>query len=267
MAARPAGATILELRADLVFNGEREVLSGIDWTVRQGEHWAIVGPNGSGKSTLLRVAAGELWPSRGRVVLFGKTLGTTDLSELRTAIGIVSTAVAARLPPDLDARTQAATGFAVSIGIGWRGITDEQLRAADAALEAVGARGLADRPYGRLSQGEQQRVLIARALVRKPALLLLDEPCAGLDPVARERFLRDLATLREAPSAPSLVFVTHHLEEIPEFVTHALALREGTSVASGAVDQVLTSKVMSDVFGQDCSVARAGGRWELRTSR
>jgi len=255
--------TILDLRVDSLVRDGTEILREVAWTVRRGEHWALVGPNGSGKTTLLQILAGYLWPTRGRVTVLGRRFGETDLRELRKAVGVVSSALVGWLPADLDARTMVATGFEASIGLPWVPITAAQRAAAEAALAAIGAAALADRPYGVLSQGEQQRVMIGRALVHRPALLVLDEPCGGLDPVARERFLRDLATLAASASAPSIVLVTHHLEEIPSFVTHALALRDGAAAAAGPVGDVLTPPVMTRVFGVPCAVERRAGRWTL----
>jgi iron complex transport system ATP-binding protein len=254
---------VLDLRIERLARERHVLLHDIAWTVRRGEHWAIVGPNGSGKTTLVRVLAGYLWPSRGEVTVLGQRFGEIDVRELRKAIGIVSSSLVEWLPPDLDARATVATGFEASLGGGHAPIGDSQLRRADDALSAVGAAAIAARPYGVLSQGERQRVMIARALVHEPALLILDEPCAGLDPVARERFVNDLATLITSGRAPSLVLVTHHLEEIPPRITHALALRSGTAVASGPLTDVLTEPVMSRVFDARCSVRRDGARWSM----
>lgn len=254
---------ILDLRVDSLARDGVELLRDVRWTVRRGEHWALVGPNGSGKTTLLRILAGYLWPTRGGATVLGRRFGETDVRELRKAIGVVSSALVGWLPAELDALTMVATGFEASIGLPWLPITAAQRAAATDALASIGAAALAERHYGVLSQGEQQRVMIARALVCRPALLVLDEPCGGLDPVARERFLRDLAALARSAAGPAIVLVTHHLEEIPPFVTHALALRAGEAAASGPIADVLTAPVMREVFGVPCAVERRGGRWVL----
>jgi len=250
---------ILDLAIESLVRGGQQVLRDIRWTVRRGEHWAIVGPNGAGKTSLLQILAGYLWPSRGSVVVLGARFGETDLRALRKAIGVVSSALDALQPVDLDAATVVASGFEASIGMPWNGVTSEQRAAADRALSAVGAAQLASRELGTLSQGERQRVLIARALVHEPALIVLDEPCAGLDPVARERLLADLAVLAAHRSAPAVVLVTHHLEEIPPFVGHALVLAEGRRIASGPTALALTSATMTEAFGVTCDV-RPDGR-------
>ena len=256
-------ARILDLRIDSLMREGVEVLHDLEWSVGRGEHWALVGPNGSGKTTLLRILAGYLWPTRGSVTVLGERFGETDVRELRKRIGVVSSALVGWLPADLSARTMVATGFEGSIGLPWVSISATQRAAAEAALVAMGAASIADRAYGVLSQGEQQRVMIARALVHRPALLVLDEPCGGLDPFARERFLGDLANLVTAPGHPAVVFVTHHLEEIPAFVTHALALRTGARIASGLVADVFVSSVLSRTFGARCIVTQREGRWTL----
>lgn len=239
---------VLDLRIEGLWTVERSILGRVEWCIRRGEHWAIVGPNGAGKTTLLRVLAAELWPSRGRVAVLGKAFGKDDLNELRQRVGVVSTATADRIPPWEIARTIVdPDGSGLAAG----------------ALASLGAGHLADRSFETLSQGECQRVLIARALARRPALLLLDEPCAGLDPVARERFLADLGALAARRDSPSLVLVTHHIEEIPPFVGHLLAVRDGNVVASGPIDRVLTDAVMERTFDVACRVEREHGRWRL----
>lgn len=257
------GAAVLDLRIRSLVRDTREVLRDVSWTVSRGEHWVVLGPNGAGKSTLVQVLAGYLWPSAGSVAVLGQEFGGTDLRALRKAIGVVSSSLAAWLPRELDGLTTVATGFEAAVGLPWVPITDDQRAAALAALTAISAGHLAVRTYGTLSQGEQQRVMIARALVHRPALLVLDEPCAGLDPVARERFVRDLSALA-ARSRCSLVLVTHHLEEIPACATHALVLGAGRVVASGPLADTVTSRVLSEAYGVPCDVVTlAEGRLTL----
>ncbi len=262
-AGPPTGPHVLELEIETLHTPEREILGRIDWTIRRGEHWAIVGPNGAGKTTLLRVLAGYLWPSRGRVAVLGRRFGAYDLRELRREIGVVSTVIVDRLPAWETAQTVVETGFEGSTAVPNAELNGTHRARAREALAATGAETVAGREFATLSQGERQRVLISRALVGRPALLLLDEPCAGLDPVARERFLADLGRLAARGDAPSLVLVTHHVEEIPPFVTHLLAINAGRVVAGGAIGETLTSEVMGETFGLPCRVERGGGRWRL----
>ena len=244
-----------------------EILSEVRWTIREGEHWALLGPNGSGKTTLLRILAAQEWPSQGSVEVLGKRFGQFDLRELRKRIGLVSAALEPRIPGGEQAREVVLSGLEASIGLS-RAFTPEEERRALSALEAVGAGHLAPRRFGVLSQGERQRVLIARALIHRPPLLVLDEPCEGLDPLARERLLDDLGRLAERRDAPTLVLVTHHLEEIPPFVSRALLLAAGRAVAEGRVEEVLTDAHLTRAFGAPCEVAVAPGRrYSLRFVR
>jgi iron complex transport system ATP-binding protein len=243
------------------------ILRDIRWTIRAGEHWAVLGPNGSGKTTLLRILSAYEWPTEGQVEVLGKRFGRYDLRELRKQIGIVSSALEPRIPPREDAVAVVLSGFDASIGLA-RNFTPDEDRRALAALEALGAGHLAMRRFGVLSQGERQRVLIARALIHRPPLLILDEPAEGLDPLARERLLEDLERFSARRDAPTIALVTHHLEEIPPFVTHALLLAGGSAIAEGRVEDVLTDENLSRAFGVPCEVVRQPGRrWSLRFAR
>jgi iron complex transport system ATP-binding protein len=235
----------------------RPILEDVRVRIERGQHWALVGPNGCGKSTLLQIISGDLWPSVGVVRVLGGEYGRVDKREHRKRIGLVSAALFMTLPPGDLAVEVAASGIHAMIGK--LGAPDAaELERGHRALERVSASGWAHKPYGVLSQGERQRVMIARALVNEPALLILDESCSGLDPVSREAFLQDLGRLHREPHGPTQIHVTHHLEEIPPFVTHALVLREGRVVAAGEVDGVFTSECLSAAFGAECHVARTG---------
>lgn len=227
---------------------DRPILENVHWRIVRGEHWALVGANGSGKSTLLSIISGDLWPSAGVVRVLGAEYGTVDKREHRKQIGVVSAAMFTTLPPFDTATQVAASGIRAMIGrLGPE--TPEDLARARRALSRVRADDCAAKPYGVLSQGEKQRVMIARALINEPSLLVLDEPCSGLDPAARERFLSDLTHLSHEADGPTQIHVTHHLEEIPELVTHALVLRQGRVLASGRAPGVLTSDCLSEAFG------------------
>lgn len=248
----------------------RPILEDVRFRIARGEHWALVGPNGCGKSTLLSIVSGDLWPSVGIVRVLGAEYGRVDKREHRKRIGVVSSALFTHLPLQDRAVEIAASG--IHARIGKLGAPDPaELQRGWRALERVSATEWAEKPYGVLSQGEKQRVMIARALVNDPDLLILDESCSGLDPVSREAFLADLARLALEPSGPTQIHVTHHLEEIPAFVTHALVLREGRVVAQGPVAGVLTSECLSAAFGAECHVAVLGEggvrRYRLTVSR
>ena len=241
-----------------------EILHEVRWTISKGEHWVLLGPNGSGKTSLLRILAAYEWPSQGDVEVLGEKFGRFDLRELRKRIGLVCAALAPRFPDWDDARSIVLSGIDAAIGRSRKFSPDEERRAL-AALEALAAAHIARRPFGALSEGERQRVLIARAFLPAPALLVLDEPCEGLDPLARERLLEDLARFAARPGAPTMVLVTHHLEEIPPFVSHAMILANGGVVATGPVEEVVTTAHLSRAFGVPCEVkVEPSRRYSLR---
>ena len=269
MAGLTGGLPIVReiLRVDNVCfhrNGRR-ILDRICWNVNEGEHWALLGANGSGKTTLLKIVTGYEWASEGSLHVFGKHFGETDIRALRRHVGWVSASIEQRLPARDRSIEVVLSGIDASLGL-YRLYDDAEMAAARGALASVGAEELGDRPFGILSQGEQQRVLIARAFVAKPALLLLDEPCVGLDPAARLRFLADLARLSALPEAPPLIHVTHHIDEIGPWVNRVLVLSHGRVLASGTPERVLTSETLSEAFSARCTVLTVDGRYRLEVN-
>lgn len=245
-----------------VARGSNRLLDGVSWRVEPRQHWAILGPNGCGKTSLLKTLTGYLTPSSGSLQLLGKTYGRTDWRDLRLQIGIVSSALQSGVPADEPALETVISGRYAQLDL-W--IKPRQRDTADARrwLTFVEGAALADRPWGYLSQGERQRVLIARALMAEPRLLILDEPCAGLDPIAREHFLGFIEALARKPKGPALILVTHHVEEITPAFSHALVLRAGRVVASGPRGRVVTSRVLSTAFGAPLRLSRRGPRLTL----
>ncbi len=239
------------------------ILSDVSWTITEGRNWALLGPNGCGKTTLLKVIAGYEWPTTGEVRVLGETFGKTDIRLLRMRIGWVSSSLLHRFPPQDSALKIAVSGLEASVGL-WRDFTAAELDAAHAALKAAGATGIANRDWNVLSQGERQRVLIARALIGKPALLILDEPCAGLDPAARESFLEDLERLTEHEGAPTILFVTHHVEELRPFVTDVLMLRDGRALVVGSTRDVIDSENITQLYGRECRIKKTTDRYSLQ---
>lgn len=245
----------------------RTLVGPVTWQVELDERWVVLGPNGAGKTSLLRMAAAEVHPTSGTANLLGETLGRVDVTELRPRIGLSSAAVASRIPVD-----EKVSDLVVSAGYAvlgrWRERYDDidTERAVD-MLETLGAEHLSDRTYGTLSEGERKRVLIARALMTDPELLLLDEPAAGLDLGGREELVERLGDLAADPDAPAMVLVTHHVEEIPPGFTHALLLKEGEVVGQGLLENVLTADNLSKAFSQAIALDRVDGRWFARRAR
>ncbi|GGM22364.1 iron ABC transporter ATP-binding protein [Micromonospora sonchi] len=242
------------------------LLHDLDWRVELDERWVVLGPNGAGKTTLLKLAAGRLHPTTGTVHVLGERIGGTDLTELRTRIGLTTAALAERLPADERVRDVVMTAAWSVVGR-WRESYDPaDVARARALLDQLGVGTLADRTYGTLSEGERKRVQIARALMTDPELLLLDEPAAGLDLGGREELVARLAELAQDPDAPALVLVTHHVEEIPPGFTHALLLREGAVMAQGLLDDTLTPDNLTKTFGLPLLVERTRGRYTARAA-
>lgn len=256
---------LLHVNALKVRRGETEILKGIDWTVQTNEHWAILGANGCGKTSLLAAITAYLSPSSGEVYFMGEKYGETDWNEVRHKIGIVSSALARRVPPEEPAIETVLSGENAQLGY-WTRQSKVDATKARRCLGKMGVRALADRLWGVLSQGERQKVFIARALMSDPKLLILDEPCAGLDPVARERFLQSLQKLAQMKRGPALILVTHHIEEIIPEITHVLILKDGKVLAAGPKAEVLNSANMSQAFGADLKIRKQPkqDRWTLQ---
>jgi iron complex transport system ATP-binding protein len=265
--------SILEVNNLRVARGDTTILDHVSWRVERGEHWAILGANGSGKTSMLKALTGYLSPTSGEVSLLGRHYGTCDWRDLRLKIGVVMSAFATSIPPAEVALDTVVSGKFAQLDLWHRGSAAD--RAAGLRLLRANRLGqLAKREWLYLSQGERQRVLIARALMARPQLLILDEPCAGLDPVARENFLGFIDELaaraltgRNGKSSPALVLVTHHVEEITPAFTHVLLLRGGRVLAAGPREQVLTSANLSETFGAPLRLARSGTRYRLDAER
>jgi iron complex transport system ATP-binding protein len=230
---------VVSLRGVAVAYDGRTVLGPLDLTIERGQHWLVVGPNGSGKTSLVRVMSLYQHPATGTVEVLGERWGQTDIRELRRRIGVSSAALRQQLHPRVTARDVVMTAAHAALEPWWHRYEPTDERRAIGALSRVGVANLADHPMGTLSSGEQQRVLLARALHAQPGLLLLDEPTAGLDVAGRHRLHADLEVLAADPDTPPIVLVTHHADEIPAGFTHALVLREGKVVSRGPADAAL----------------------------
>lgn len=253
---------VLNVEQLSVRRGRTTILDRVDWRIERGEHWVILGANGSGKTSLLSALTGYLMPTEGDLTLLGETYGDADWRELRTRVGIVSSAVRQMMSDrELPLETVVAGKYAMIDYWGKLEPADE--KRARSILRQIECGHLADRPWAVLSQGERQRVLIGRALMARPRLLILDEPCAGLDPVARENFLHFIDRLAGQRNSPTLILVTHHVEEITPAFTHALLLRDGRVLEAGAVADTLRNDLLSDAFGTAVRLTRRGGRYAL----
>lgn len=254
----------LEFRdVSYVGDGGKIILQSISWTLRAGEHWAILGPNGSGKTTLLKLACGYIWPNAGGEIYRRGTL-LTNLRELRKSIGWVTSSLAAEIPEREKVIRTVISGKFAQIGLleGFGGdATKADYRLAVRLLEQMGCAYVRDQDFGTLSQGEQQKVLIARARMTKPYLIILDEPCSGMDPGARENFLATLKQIGRQKRIPTLIYVTHHIEEILPLFRRTLVLQEGKVLYAGATSLVLRPSVLEELYGSRLAVVKRKGRY------
>ena len=255
---------VLDLTEVTVRRGSTVILDKVSWSVSEGERWVVLGANGAGKTTLMQIAAARMHPTSGTADILGERMGRVDVFDLRPRIGLASAALADRIPGGeimLDVVLTASYGVTGR----WRESYDpmDVARARD-LLAAFGVEKFADRTFGTLSEGERKRVQIARALMTDPELLILDEPAAGLDLGGREELVAALSELANYPLAPVLVLITHHVEEVPPGFTDALLMRQGSVVAAGELDRVMTPQNLSKTFGLDLLVSRHDGRFSAR---
>jgi iron complex transport system ATP-binding protein len=257
-------AAVVELAGVSIVRNGSTLINNIDWEVDESDRWVVIGPNGAGKTTLLQVISAQIHPSSGVAGLLGEVLGTVDVFELRPRIGLTSAALAERIPRGERVHDVVVSASYAVVGR-WREEYDEldHERAAE-LLAQLRIDRLANRTFGTLSEGERKRVQIARALMTDPELLLLDEPAAGLDLAGRESLVTTLGELAQDQYAPASVLVTHHVEEIPNGITHAMLLKAGEIVAAGPLRDTLTADNLSKTFEVELSLIEADGRWTAR---
>ena len=253
---------ILEVSGLSIRRDGTHILRDVNWRVARGQHWAILGANGSGKTSLLGALTGYFMPTDGEVTVFGQRFGQSDWRDLRRHIGLVSSSIRQLMADTEPAMETVISGKYAMIDF-WGRITRADRSRGLRLLREIECSHLAKRPWLFLSQGERQRVLIGRALMARPRLLILDEPCAGLDPAAREHFLQFLQRLGRKPHAPTLVLVTHHIEEIVPAISHVLILKSGRVLATGDKQSVLTAANLSSAFSVPIKLGAKAGRYSL----
>ena len=240
---------------------ERDILQDISWRVEPGQRWVVLGANGAGKTTLVRIASTYEAPTSGTVEILGQRLGRVDVRELRPHIGYVSQALQRAVPRRTRVLDLVVMGAEAKLSRMYETFAESDVERARKLLEDVGCLDRADAAFETLSAGEQQRALLARCLMADPELLLLDEPTAGLDVGGRELFIATLTRLAMSESVSSIVFVTHHIEEVPVGFTHGLLLRNGEIYAAGPLDHALSDEVLSGCFRTPLRVERLEGRY------
>lgn len=259
-------ASVLSFSDVSVSRNGSTILDSISWSAEASDRWVILGPNGAGKTTLLQLAAAQIHPSSGTVMVLESTLGSADVFDVRPRIGFASTALARRVPNN-ERVVDVVLTAAYSVTGRWNEQYEKvDLRRARRVLAEWSLSHLEDRRFGDLSDGEQKRVQIARSVMTDPELLLLDEPAASLDLGAREELVQLLSGYAKAESAPAIVMVTHHVEEIPQGFTHALIITDGTVHSAGKIDDVVTSENLSAAFGLELIITKDAGRYTARAA-
>lgn len=236
-----------------VRKNKKDILKNIDWNINRGEHWSILGLNGSGKTTLLNIINGYLFPTSGKVEVLGEVFGKTYIPDLRKNIGLISHSLQMQMKDFESVLSIVLSGKFASIGL-YEAVEKKDVELAQHYLELLNCSHLQDSQYGILSQGERQRVLIARALMATPKILIFDEPCNGLDIIAREELLQFIEKISTEPDCPTFIYVTHHVEEILPCFTHTLLLKEGQVFAQGPSAEMLTESNLSAFYDRPVSV-------------
>lgn len=258
---RASGSPVLEMIGVTRTIDGRNIVDDISWTVREGEHWAVLGANGSGKTTLARMASLRLHPSAGRLRVLGNELGLIDIRPLLPLVGYTAAALADQLRPDIAVRDVVMTAKNGALEPWWHKYDEADHEKALQSLERVGVGSLSGQRFGSCSSGEKQRVLIARALMTGPELLIMDEPTAALDLGGREDFVAALDAIAATPDASPMVLITHHVDEIPASFTHVLLMANGKELLAGPIEETLTAANLSSAFGVELMLERRNGRW------
>ena len=236
-----------------LYRNDKQILNDLSWHVQKGQHWAILGLNGSGKTTLLKVINGYIWPNEGKVQVLGETYGKTYIPKLRTRIGWVSNAMIDNFNWQDNAIEIVLSGKFGALRL-FNDVTEEEIDHAVSIMKHFHCDHLANKSFEHLSQGERQRVQIARAIMADPEILILDEPCGGLDLIERENLLQTIEQIADTENGPTLIYVTHHVEEILPCFSHVLLMKDGKNVEANAREVVLKDELLSDFFGREISL-------------
>jgi iron complex transport system ATP-binding protein len=250
---------IISLENVSLFREQNKILDNVSLDIYKGEHWALIGHNGCGKTTLLNVITGYLWPTDGKVTILGEEYGQTDIRRIRKRIGMVSSALFERIPYNDTFLDVVLSGMFGSLGV-YDEISDEDKKKALVIADFLGHADIVKRPYRVLSFGERQSALLGRALMAEPEILILDEPCEGLDIPSREKILLYIDILTGKPEAPAIIFVTHRVEEISSGITHAALMKSGRIIEQGFKEEKLTSETFKKAMGIDLELVRNNGR-------
>lgn len=238
---------IIEAKDVSIVRDRKYLLKSINWNVRRDENWVILGLNGSGKTMLLNLINGYIFPTTGKVSVFGKEFGKHDLRETRKLIGWVSSALHERIHENDEVIEIILSGKFSSIGL-YDDVSEDDLEEADNIMKTLKIMHLKNRKYGSLSQGEKQRALIGRGLMGSPRLLILDEPCNGLDIFSRDILLGVIENLGKNEDGPRIIYVTHHVDEILSEFGNILLIKDGEVHSSGEIGKLMTSEHLSDFF-------------------
>ncbi len=244
---------MIQIKNVELYRNQKTILHNVSWHVEKGQHWVILGLNGSGKTTLLKVINGYLWPNGGSVSILGETFGQTDIREVRKNIGWVSSAMIDQFDFRDPAIEIVLSGKFGAIRL-FESVSEDEINEAVNMMKRLNCDHLVNKPFEYLSHGERQRVQIARALMAKPKLLILDEPTTGLDLIERERILSTISKLVNSEDSPTILYVTHHVEEILPCFTHVLCMRDGEVFSSGVRDEYLTTENLSQFFNHPLTI-------------
>jgi len=258
-------SSLLRTQGATFVRGGRSILKGIDWEVKRGQHWCVLGPNGCGKTSLINLITGYEPSTDGVIQIGDDEFGNSDWREVRKRVGLVTNTLTTYIEPGEPVMHVVASGRDAKLNL-WQPPSATLKKQAAGLIEAARCAHLKKSLWATLSQGEKQKILICRALMARFEVLILDEPCAGLDPVAREAFLARMESIAREPRGPGLVLVTHHVEEIPPGFTHALLLRKGALAAAGPLETVMTSENLTAAFGLPLQVSRDGARFTARAA-